>query len=162
MTSRLTLLGKRTTTSCCIALFVSVLFSCHPVDVRPGLWLSGEIDRQPVNDWGFTDSIEEIFIETESWYGIRHSTTIWCVSSAGSLYIGSYGDEKKVWEKNIAKQARARLLIDGMLYQVLVIPISEPNLVSSLNVAYNKKYDMQAVFGEEIPLWWFYQVKQHR
>jgi hypothetical protein len=86
---------------------VAVL-GCQPEDETPGLWLSGEIAPERVDDWRFTNDIEEIFVETRPWYGIPHSTTIWCVELGGELYIGSYGDEKKTWENNVARHPAAR------------------------------------------------------
>ena len=133
---------------------------CQPKDVRPGLWLRGESVETHVDDWRFTDEIEEIFIETRPWYGLRHSTTIWCVELDGTLYVGSYGDQKKTWEKNIARNPKARLRIAGKLYQVELTPVVDPYLTDALNTAYTRKYDMADVFGDDIPEWWYYRVAQ--
>jgi hypothetical protein len=127
---------------------VAVL-GCQPEDETPGLWLGGEIALERVDDWRFTNDIEEIFIETRPWYGIPHSTTIWCVELGGELYIGSYGDEKKAWEKNLARDPRVKLAISGKLYEVTLAP---------LDAAYAQKYDMAEVFGDVIPEWWYYHV----
>ena len=144
----------------CVAALVAavVVVGCQPEDETPGLWLGGEIATERVDDWRFTDDIEEIFIETRPWYGIPHSTTIWCVELGGELYIGSYGEEKKTWEKNVARRPAAKLAISGKLHEVTVVPVSEPDKVDALDAAYAKKYDMAEVFGDEIPDWWYYQV----
>ena len=136
---------------------VAVL-GCQPEDETPGLWLGGEIALERVDDWRFTNDIEEIFIETRPWYGIPHSTTIWCVELGGELYIGSYGDEKKTWENNVARHPAAKLAISGKLYEVTVAPVTEPDRVEALDAAYAKKYDMAEVFGDAIPDWWYYHV----
>lgn len=34
----------------------------NPADLRPGLWLSGEV-AQPVDDWSFVNDHGEIFVE---------------------------------------------------------------------------------------------------
>ena len=140
-----------------------VWMGCQPKDVRPGLWLRGESVEAHVDDWRFTGDIEEIFIETRPWYGVRHSTTIWCVELDGELYVGSYGDEeteKKTWEKNIARSPEARLGIEGKLYQVELEPVTDANLTTALDAIYAKKYDMVEVFGEDVPPWWYYRVAQ--
>ena len=134
------------------------LLGCQPEDETPGLWLRGEIDSKRVDDWRFTDDVEEIFVETRPWYGIPHSTTIWCVQIGGELYIGSYGDEKKTWEKNLARNPAAKLAISGKLYEVTVTPVTEPDRVEALDSAYAQKYDMADVFGDAIPEWWYYHV----
>lgn len=131
---------------------------CTPKDVRPGAWLRGEVVEERIDDWSFSDDVEEIFIETRPWYGIAHSTTIWCVTLHGALYIGSYGDAKKAWEKNVARHPEARLSIAGKLYEVTVAPEADAEIVESLDRAYRAKYDMAEVFGDDVPEWWYYRV----
>ncbi len=145
-----------------LALASALLTACEPRDVQPGLWLSGEEVTENVDDWQFTDQVEEIFIETQSWYGVPHSTTIWCVAFQGSLFIGSYGEEKKNWETNLLEQPQARLKINDQLYDVVVTEVSDKLLADALDQAYNGKYNMADVFGEEIPTWWYYKVEQVR
>ena len=137
-----------------------VWIGCQPKDESPGLWLRGESVEAHLDDWRFTNDIEEIFIETRPWYGLRHSTTIWCVELDGELYVGSYGDEKKAWEKNIARDPEARLRIAGKIYQVKLTPVTDPDLTDALHAAYAQKYDMVEVFGDDIPQWWYYRVAQ--
>jgi hypothetical protein len=138
-----------------------VWIGCQPKDVRPGLWLSGESVEAHVDDWRFTGDIEEIFIETRPWYGLPHSTTIWCGELDGHLYVGSYGDEKKAWEKNIARNPEARLQIAGKLYRVELEPVTDADLTASLDAVYAQKYDMAEVFGDDLPRWWYYRAAQH-
>ena len=141
---------------------ISMLAACQPSDTRPGLWLSGEVVTQPVADWSFTNDVEEIFIETNPWYGMPHSTTIWCVVFEGTLYIGSYGGNKKFWENNLAEDAEARLGISRKLYEVATTAVADKELSANLDLTYNTKYDMAEVFGNEIPQWRFYKVEQRQ
>lgn len=136
------------------------LFGCEPSDERPGLWLSGVIAGQHAEDWSFTDDVEEIFVETQTWYLIPHATTIWCVALDGELYIGSYGEARKYWEKNVAREPEARVSIDGRIYEVRVDPVIDPDIVARLDEALNRKYDMEEVFGDEDPPWWFYRLSE--
>ena len=145
------LLVTLTLTLACIA--------CQPSDVRPGFWLRGESVAEPVDDWRFATDVEEIFIETKPWYGIPHSTTIWCVEIDGKLYVGSYGEEKKTWENNVARNSEAKLRISGKIYEVRVTPIADPTLTNTIDVAYTQKYDMAEVFGDDLPPWWYYSVE---
>jgi hypothetical protein len=137
-----------------------LLIACQPKDERPGVWLRGEPIEKPIADWSFAADTEEIFIETRPWYGVRHSTTIWCVVLDDVLYIGSYGSEKKSWEKNIASNNDAKLGIDGKLYDVSVTPVTNGGLTEALDAAYASKYDMAEVFGPQTPPWWYYRVRQ--
>jgi hypothetical protein len=36
--------------------------------------------------------------------------------------------------------------------------VSEPAQVAVLDTAYEQKYDMADVFGDELPDWWYYKV----
>lgn len=139
---------------------LGVLLACAPSDERPGLWLSGEPVARPVADWSFAAGTEEIFIETRPWYGLPHSTTIWSVALDGGLYVGSYGNQKKAWEKAVAHDPRARLLIDGRIYSAEVAPVSDPLVSRAIDARYREKYDMEEVFGEDIPDWRYYRVVQ--
>lgn len=137
---------------------VMVALGCQPRDETPGLWLRGEIVEERVEDWRFTREIDEIFVETRPWYGIPHSTTIWCVELGGELYVGSYGDEKKTWEKNIASDARAQLAIAAKLYRVTLTPVTARLRSQALDAAYAQKYDLPEVFGDALPSWRYYHV----
>jgi hypothetical protein len=146
---------------CVLALLaVAVSIACQPKDETPGLWLRGETVEEKVADWSFSEEIEEIFIETRPWYGVPHSTTIWCVAPDGGLYIGSYGDEKKAWERNIERNPEARISIGGRIYEVTVAPVADGDRIEALDAAYSRKYDMVEVFGEEVPDWRYYQAAQ--
>jgi hypothetical protein len=132
---------------------------CQPKDTRPGLWLQGERVEAPVQDWRFTDDAQEIFIETRAWYGLRHSTTIWCVELDGRLYIGSYDDDVKFWERNVDRNPTAQLGIEGRLYDVAITPIANGETRQRLDERYAAKYDMVEVFGEDLPAWRYYNVE---
>jgi hypothetical protein len=84
------------------------------------------------------------------------------VEVGGELYIGSYGDQKKNWEKNIARDPAAKLAISGKLYEVTLAPVTDPARVEALDAAYAQKYDMAEVFGDVIPDWWYYRVTARR
>ena len=134
--------------------------ACQPRDERPGLWLRGVTVVERISDWRFTNAIEEVFIETRPWYLVPHSTTIWCVELDGELYIGSYADHKKAWEKNIERSPEARLAIGGKIYGVTVTPVTDRDRIDALDTAYVRKYDMAEAFGDEVPEWWYYHVAQ--
>lgn len=144
-----------------LSILLSVVLlvgGCQPKDVRPGMWIHGEPNEAHVRDWKLTLDVEEIFIETRAWYGLPHSVTVWCVELDGRLFIGSYGQEKKFWEKNVARNPRAKLAIAGRTYAVTIVPVTDPDLSDALDAAYASKYDMVEVFGEAVPEWWYYEA----
>ena len=125
----------------------------------PATACSGETTFPPlVQDWRFTEDVEEIFVETRTWYGVRHSTTIWCAELDGRLYIGSYDDDEKYWEKNVARNPEARLQIQGRIYDVTVTLVANSELSEKLDERYAAKYDMVETFGDDLPAWRYYQV----
>jgi hypothetical protein len=132
--------------------------ACQPVDTRPGLHLSGTPAVEPATDWRFTDDVEEIFVETRTRYLLRHSTTIWCAELDGELYIGSYDEDVKFWESNVTRNPRARLRIEDVLYDVTVTPVTSPDLTRRLDERYEQKYDMEEVFGDDLPAWRYYLI----
>ena len=140
-------------------LGLGLLFTaCQPKDTRPGFWLKGQRANETSQDWRFTRDVEEIFVETRTWYGLRHSTTIWCVVVDGRLYIGSYDDDVKYWEENVARNLEARIQIQGQIYEVTLTTIEAPELNEKLDQRYAEKYDMAEVFGDELPAWRYYGV----
>ena len=73
-----------------IAVSSVLLFAaaCQPKDERPGLWLSGTPATELIEDWRFTNAVEEIFVETRTVYGlqggdIHHSSARWRAMRAG-------------------------------------------------------------------------------
>jgi len=133
-----------------------LLAACQPKDTRPGFWLTGQRTEGTIQDWRFTKDVDEIFVETRTWYGLRHSTTIWCVELDGGLYIGSYDDDVKYWEENVARNPEARLRIEGRLHDVTVTPVANRELSEKLDQRYAVKYDMAEVFGDDLPAWRYY------
>jgi hypothetical protein len=97
-------------------------------------------------------------VTTQRWYGVRHSTTIWCAEFDGRLYVGSYDDDVKYWERNVAHDPEARLRIASRIYDVTVAPVASPELIKELDARYGTKYDMEAVFGEAPPDWRYYEI----
>jgi hypothetical protein len=134
------------------------LLACQPKDERPGFRLEGQAAAEPIQDWRFTQDVEEIFVETRTWYGVRHSTTIWCVDLDGGLYIGSYDDDVKYWERNVTRNPEARLRIEGRIHDVTVTSVADRELSARLDERYAAKYDMAEVFGDDLPAWRYYRA----
>lgn len=115
----------------------------EPSGERPGFGIRGELVREPVHDWSFTDEIEEILIETRTWYGIPHSVTIWCVSIDGALYVGAsfpdFPDERQ-WVSNVKRDPNVRLAIAGRIYERRLDPIDEPEMTDFVDRAFGRKY----------------------
>ncbi len=68
----------------------------------PGLWLSGEVVREPVTDWDWVQDVAHpelgntIMLETRTWYGIPHSVTILPTPRGDRLYIGGSARDERL------------------------------------------------------------------
>jgi hypothetical protein len=126
-----------------ILLALGAACSLEPSGERPGLWLTGEVVREPVSDWSFSDATAEIQIETRTWYRIPHSVTIWCVSIDGALYVGASAPEfpkERRWVRNVRRDPEVRLRIGGRIYERRLEPVADPERSDLVNRAFGRKY----------------------
>ena len=129
---------------------VLVVSGCvDPKDRRPGLSLSGEVEKAPVTNWSFMEGQREIFLETRTWYGIRHSVTVVCAVHNGALYVpsiyydgGEYPDARH-WHRNVARDPRVRLEIGDRLYERRAVLVTDPAEWSAV----------LAAFAQKMPFW---------
>ena len=115
----------------------------EPSDERPGFGIRGEVTHEPVDDWSFTDEIEEILIETRTWYRIPHSVTIWCVSIEGALYVGaSFPDlpDERQWVTNVKRDPNVRLAIGSGIYERRLEPVESSEQTDFVNRVFGGKY----------------------
>ncbi len=113
----------------------------------PGLWLKGEVVREPVTNWDWVLEVNDpirgnsIMLETRTWYGIPHSVTINLVPRGDRLYIS--GSEQgfrlqkefpnsKAWWANIERDPRIRMKIDGRIYEMTVALVADRAEVAQL------------------------------
>ena len=129
-----------------LLLVVARIVGLEPTTRRPGLWLKGEMVTTPVTDWSFTDQIQNIQIQTNSWYLLPHSVTIDCVSYKGKLYLfSSYAagltyPHGRRWNENVARDPHARLKIGDKLYDRTLTLVNDPAEQEAVREAIFKKY----------------------
>jgi hypothetical protein len=122
---------------------LAVACSLEPSGARPGFGLSGEVAREPVSDWSFTDRVEEILIETRTGYGLSHSVTIWCVSIDGALYVGASAPDfpkERRWVSNVRRDPDVRLKIGDRIYERRLELVTDPAMTDLVNRAFGRKY----------------------
>jgi hypothetical protein len=136
-------------------MFVALTVGCQPTDERPGLWLSGEVEAGPVRDWSFSNANEEIFVETRTWYGVRHSVTIWGAAQDGRFYLPSlyYGEEKypnaRYWNRNVVRDPRVRVKIGDRLFEGTAELVRDEGERSRAEEAFRNKYPAYEEYGQE-------------
>ena len=106
----------------------------------PGLWLKGEVVREPVTNWDWVNAVTDpirknsIMLETRTRFGIPHSVTINPTGRGDKLYIGGSEQDfrlqkefpySKAWWANIVRDPRVRMKIDGKIYEMTVALIAD-------------------------------------
>lgn len=144
---------------------------------RPGLWLNGEVVREPVTNWDWVNQFDDTFgenatsLETRTWYGIPHSVRVLLVPRGDKLYLQSsaqtfrlnrefpYG---KAWWRNVERDPRVRLKIGGKIYEMTVVLIQDRDEVARLRDGRNPivkemNSDGSETITEEWHYWRVYQ-----
>ncbi len=117
----------------------------------PGLWLRGEVSKEPVSDWAFTDQYPSIKVQTRGWFGLPYSVTTWCVASDRELFlVTSYpGDVQfphgRRWNENVARDPHVRLKVGDVLYERSVLHVTDPDVRTRVIAAQGKKYPTRAL-----------------
>lgn len=114
---------------------------------RPGLWLAGEVVREPITNWDWVNQFDGPFgenateLETRTWYGIPHSVTVLLVPRGDKLYLQSSAQtfrlnkefpNSKAWWRNVERDPRVRLKIGGKLYEMTVVLVRDRAEVARL------------------------------
>ena len=130
----------------------------------------GTRDGPPVTDWSFTNEFQEIYLETQTWYLIPHSVTIWCAAHNGQLYLFSiYSEgrdefpEGRSWNRNVVRDPRVRLKIENQLFERRVALITDPAEREIALQAFAGKYTrVKGLLGKpesERPNFYFFHVE---
>ena len=122
------------------------IFGFEPSDLRPGLWVTGELITEPVSDWSFTNQLGEIFVQTNTRYGIPHSVTVYCAEYAGNFYLFSayYGGgnfpDMRSWNQNVLRDPRVRLKIGDRLFDQTLSHVDNESIRAPVLQAFVDKY----------------------
>lgn len=115
-----------------------VTFGCGPLGPIPGGRLSGEVFSAPVSDWSFASAVETIQLETRP--DDPYSVNIWFVSQGSRLWVASGGGDESKWAQNLAADPRARLRIDGKVYERTAVRADDQAEQDEVLVLYQTKY----------------------
>jgi hypothetical protein len=118
----------------------------EPRDRSAGLWVKGELVTTPITDWTFTEQVDEIFVETRTWYFVPHSVNTYCTTYDGELYLFSayyqggefpYG---RLWNQNVLRDPRVRLKIGNQLFDRTVSFITDAGVKEAVLQNFIAKY----------------------
>jgi hypothetical protein len=120
-----------------LILVVMRITGFNPRGPRPGLWLSGNLITAPVTDWSFVNGYQTIEVQSNTWYLIPHSVTIWCASHDTHLYLQAIG---KMWSRNVLRDPHVRIKVGNQLYDRTVVYVSDPAEFFGVEESMAKKY----------------------
>ena len=123
-----------------LLLLVFRITGLNPHDRVPGLWLTGNVDTTPVNDWSFTDKIETVKVQTDTGYGLPHSVTTWCIAYNGQLYLATSGAGVREWPRNVARDPHIRLKVGDRLFDRTLVVVTDPTERDGVLQVRAKKY----------------------
>ena len=109
-----------------VAYVAAIFVPFDPDERRPGTRLSGELALDQNPDWSFLSERTKIWVETKTWYLIPHSVTTTSWVANGEFYVPCGRCDTKRWPKNVARDPRVRLKVDGQLYERNAVRITDP------------------------------------
>ena len=110
-------------------LFMGLLGTgCSPFLVFPGGELRGTLDSSGIDDWGLTDKVEFVQIETRP--DRPYSVRVYGVGSGNAFYIASQGwrgafgsTHRARWIDHLAEDPRIRLRVGETLYELEAVRV---------------------------------------
>jgi hypothetical protein len=130
-----------------LAALLAALVACEPIGPVPGGALSGEVQSAPVDDWSFSNKDETLQLETRP--DDPYSVNVWFVASGPRLWIAAARGVDGGWGEHLTADPRARLRIDGKLYERKAVRVSDQAEIDEVVVLYKTKYDYQRDPNEE-------------
>jgi hypothetical protein len=124
---------------------------------RPGMKLAGELVREPVSDWGFSDADELVELESRAPWGLAHSVTVVCASTGAELYVpsvyreGGGWPEARRWNRNVVADPNVRIRIGGKIYERRAVLVTDEAERSAAFAAFAAKYDAWATWHAAPP-----------
>lgn len=129
-----------------LGLVVVRVVGFAPQERSAGFWIKGTLITTPVSDWSFTDQVEEISVETRTWYFIPHSVNVYCATYNGELYLFSayyQGGEfpyERLWNQNVLRDPHVRIKIGDQLFNRVVSFVTDMTEKEAVLQNFAKKY----------------------
>ncbi len=142
-----------------------------PCEGTPGFVLLGELQEEPVTDWGFANDVQLCQIQISiAWR--PHSVNLNCMATPeGDLFLSCSSGDRKYWCPRVETNHSGRLRLDGVVYPVVLNRVSDPTVLEaawSARILKLQKPEVQAVQpggsapppdAERPESWWTFQVR---
>ena len=142
------------------SLFMGLLGTgCAPFLVFPGGELRGTPNSSVIDDWGLTDEVEFVQIETRPDH--PYSVQVYGVGSGNAFYVASQGwrgalgsTHRARWIDHLAEDPRIRLLVGETLYELTAVRVEDDEEVERVRQLFLTKY------GDDAESWGFWRGRK--
>ena len=133
MTRKLAVVAGSVVAVLLVLVLLARVVGFNPGLTRPGMWLSGELNTEPVTDWSFAAGPGLTMLQTRQWFfpWLAHSVTIARFHYQDRLYVGSaypagiQMPNGRHWNRNVLADPRVRINIDGTLYDQRLVYVTD-------------------------------------
>jgi hypothetical protein len=119
-----------------LVLLLAVAGCSRPLVLFPGGALEGPVAPIPAS-WSFTDAVSTVQLETRP--PDPYSVNIWVIALDPHLYVHA-GANRSAWVENLEADPRARIRIDGTIYELAAARVADQAEFDRFSDAYEKKY----------------------
>ena len=120
-----------------LSLALTILLGCSgPFLLLPGGEIEGPVAETP-ESWAFTDAVSTVQVETRP--EDPYSINIWAVALGDALYLHA-GGNRTAWIENLEQDPRARVAVEGTLYEVAASRVEDAAEFARFADAYERKY----------------------
>jgi len=134
------------------ALLLAMLACSGPLGPVAGGRLAGDVVSPPPADWSFTREVMIVQLETRP--DDPYSVNVGCIDHGGAVYVGSAEPEDSRWVANLVADPRVRLRVDGRLYALRAVRVTDPAEWAEAGRKLFEKYDLSVEPGHD-PGWLF-------
>lgn len=138
-----------------IGLGVAARWHDGPIGPFPGgALVAGETVKGPALDWSGVAALQTLELEVSP--DAPRSVTTWFVVVDGILYVPSASAAKKTWPGLAEKDGRVRVRLDGKIYELHAMRVSDPAIGKKLSEAVTAKYGFGD--GQPVPDAWAFAL----
>ena len=133
-----------------------------PLGPFPGGRLSGDVGPATVDDWAFTDAIENAQLEVNP--GDPHSVNTWCKGIEGRLYVptsmilGPTNPTERDWVGFVELNPAVRIRLGDTVYERMMVRVTDDAEFQTARLALEAKYEIAPEDRDPERTIWIYRL----
>jgi hypothetical protein len=145
-----------------IAAAAALTYGC-PIGPLSGGRLGGDVHPSEVADWSFVGDVTTCQLETNP--DDPHSVNAWCTGWGSHLYIptsmilGPTVPTEREWVQNVQTDTAVRVRIDGMVYELDAVQVTDDAEYSAVLDALEVKYELDPADRDTEREIWIYRMQ---